>query len=172
MTFSMLDYFRTLAQYNRWMNDKLYELCASLPDEERKRDRGAFFRSIHGTFNHILWGDHAWMSRFTGGPRPVAKAGEYPYDDFVELRAARRAMDEAISAWAQGLTPEWLASDFQWTSAMDGKMHHRPTWVLAMHLFNHQTHHRGQVTTLLKQAGIDPGVTDLPWMPVFAEMDG
>jgi uncharacterized damage-inducible protein DinB len=164
-------YVQLMAEYNEWMNGKLYELCATLPDEERKRDSGAFFRSIHGTLNHILWGDRAWLARFEARPQPIGKAGEDLYSDFEELRAARRAMDADISAWAQRVSPEWLAGDFTWTRIVDRKTYTRPAWVLAVHMFNHQTHHRGQVTTLMKQAGVDPGVTDLPWMPRFTSLE-
>ena len=58
-------YCQLMARYNRWMNERLYALCAGLDDDERKRDRGAFFGSIHGTLNHLLWGDRMWLGRFT-----------------------------------------------------------------------------------------------------------
>jgi uncharacterized damage-inducible protein DinB len=87
------------------------------------------------------------------------------YGDFEELRAARVAMDEDILAWAADLTQAGLREDLSWTSGVDGKTRSRPRWLLASHLFNHQTHHRGQLTTLLSQLGHDVGPTDLPWMP-------
>lgn len=82
---------RTMAAYNRWMNERLYELCAGIPDAERKRDRGAFFKSVHGTLNHLLYGDRAWMSRFTGRDLGWKGPADELYADFAELRAARRA---------------------------------------------------------------------------------
>lgn len=156
--------YRTFARYNQWMNQKVYEVCAGIDDSARRRDRGAFFRSIHGTLNHLLFGDRTWMGRFTGRRYPVAPMGVDLYEDFEELRAARTAMDEDILAWTASLTGGWLAEPLTWTSGVDGIVRTRPRWLLASHLFNHQTHHRGQLTTLLSQLGHDVGSTDLPWM--------
>jgi len=162
---------QTMADYNRWMNTKLYAACDRLTDEERKADRGAFFRSIHSTLNHLLWGDYMWMGRFTKGT-PLAK--DYPkgsigvdlYDNWETLKAARTAMDEDILAWTASLDADWLSRDFSWYSGLTQSTRARPAWLLVAHLFNHQTHHRGQVTTLLSQVGIDPGETDLMLMPL------
>jgi uncharacterized damage-inducible protein DinB len=165
-------YCRTMARYNRWMNERLFTACAAIPDGERRRDLGAFFGSLHGTLNHLLWGDGVWLSRFTGRPRPAGGPADEQYADFAELRAARAALDAEILAWAEGVTSDWLASELSWTSGIDGATRSRPAWVLAVHLFNHQTHHRGQATTLMMQLGVDPGVTDLPWMPELAEEAG
>ena len=163
----MLDdaYCRTMAAYNRWMNERLYDLCGSLPDADRRRDLGAFFGSIHATLDHVLWADRVWLSRFTGEPRPAGALGEVQYPGFDALRAARGQVDAEIERWAAGVTDAWLRGSVSWTSGADGRTRSRPAWVLAAHLFNHQTHHRGQVTALLTRLGHDPGVTDLPWMP-------
>jgi uncharacterized damage-inducible protein DinB len=157
--------YRTFARYNQWMNQKTYEVCAKIDDAERRQDRGAFFKSIHGTLNHLLFGDRIWMGRFTGRQYPIAPMGLDLHDDFSELRAARAAMDQDILDWTAGLTEAWLAGTLTWTSGVDGATRARPCWLLASHLFNHQTHHRGQLTTLLCQLGHDVGPTDLPWMP-------
>jgi uncharacterized damage-inducible protein DinB len=159
-------YAQTLAQYNRWMNAKLYSVCERLSDEERKADRGAFFKSIHSTLNHVLWTDILWMDRFTQGTRlakehPKVAGGVDLYADWAALKAARAAMDAEIDAWAATLTDAWLAADFTWNSQLTKTARSKPAWLLVTHFFNHQTHHRGQVTTLLSQRGIDPGVTDL-----------
>lgn len=166
------DYCVTLARYNRWMNERLYAACADIPDVDRKRDLGAFFGSLHATLNHLLWADGVWLSRFTGRPRPAGGPAAEQHADFDELRAARAAMDDEILAWAEGVDASWLASELTWTSGADGATRSRPAWVLAVHLFNHQTHHRGQATTLMRQLGVDPGVTDLPWMPELAAEGG
>ena len=159
--------YQTFARYNHWMNEKVYAVCAGIDDGERKRDRGAFFQSIHGTLNHLLSGDRIWLGRFTGRPYPIAPMGVDLYDDFDALRAARSAMDRDILDWTTGLTEAWLREPFSWTSGVDGQTRTRPGWLLASHLFNHQTHHRGQLTTLLCQMGHDDvGSTDLPWMEV------
>jgi uncharacterized damage-inducible protein DinB len=158
-------YCQLMAQYNQWMNQKLYAICAEIPDEERKQDRGAFFKSIYGTLNHLLEGDRIWVGRFTGKPLSSRKLGEELYSDFEQLRQEREQFDQEILDWAKTLLVEWLAQPFEYTSNVDGKTRTLPTWLLVTHLFNHQTHHRGQLTTLLSQIGHDPGVTDLPWLP-------
>jgi uncharacterized damage-inducible protein DinB len=156
---------QTLAAYNRWMNERLYALCADLSDAERKRDRGAFFRSIHGTLNHGLLGDRVWLGRFTGVPFAVASLDQELYADFAELRAERERTDREIDAWAASLAPADFDGTLRYTSLVNPAPRAFPFWAAATHLFNHQTHHRGQLTTLLKQAGVDPGVTDLIWLP-------
>jgi uncharacterized damage-inducible protein DinB len=162
-----LDHYALMARYNRWMNHKLYAICADLSDEARKQDRGAFFKSIHGTLNHLLFGDIVWMARFQQRAVPNRIIAEL-HADFGELRTAREAMDARILDWSATLTPHWLAAPFTFTSNVDRKVRTLPAWVLVAQLFNHQTHHRGQLTTLRSQLGIDPGVTDIPFLPEFA----
>jgi uncharacterized damage-inducible protein DinB len=159
---------RTFARYNRWMNERLYECCARLTDAERKEDMRAFFGSIHGTLNHLLLGDRVWMARFTGGTFRPRSLAEELYTDFAELRAERAKTDDAIDAWTAALDERALASDLSYTSIVNPEPRRLPLWLAATHFFNHQTHHRGQLTTLLFQRGIDPGVTDLMWMPDVA----
>jgi uncharacterized damage-inducible protein DinB len=159
------DWARTMGRYNRWMNERLYALCAELPDEERKRDRGAFFRSIHGTLNHLLVADHIWMGRFAGPPRAFQSLDHELCADFAALRAERAAMDDRIDAYVAGLGDAALAGDLVYTSMVRPEPRRIPLWAALTHFFNHQTHHRGQLTTLLFQAGRDPGVTDLLWQP-------
>jgi uncharacterized damage-inducible protein DinB len=160
-------YAITMAEYNEWMNQKLYAICAEIPDHVRKSDRGAFFKSIHGTLNHLLYGDRAWIRRFTGQSFDLPEMGVDLYADFEELHQARIDMDQIIRDWAGTLSEEWLQQTFQYTSASTGVTHTRPAWILVTHMFNHQTHHRGQLTTLLSQLGYAPGVTDLPWLPTL-----
>lgn len=156
-----------MAEYNRWMNARLYDLCASISDEDRKRDRGAFFGSIHSTLNHILYGDLAFMSRFTGDPSAVPELGVDLYTDFDELLRARSSLDERLVEWAALIGKEWLEQKLTYTSKVDGITRTVPQWVLVCHMFNHETHHRGQITTLLSQMGLDMGTTDIPFMPEF-----
>jgi uncharacterized damage-inducible protein DinB len=162
-----LQHARTMAAYNRWMNEKLYASCAELPDEERKRDAGAFFKSIHGTLNHILLADRIWMGRFTGHPFPAKSLDQELYPDFAELRGERAKEDATIVAWANALKASDFDHDLHYTSIVNPQPRRQPFWFTVMHFFNHQTHHRGQVTTLLIQRGIDPGVTDLAALPEF-----
>ncbi len=161
------NHFELMARYNQWMNEKLYQVCADIPDEERKKDLGAYFKSIHATLNHLLYGDKAWMGRFIKKPFQVKVIGQELYEDFGELHVERIVTDQEILDWSQVLSPEWLESQFEYTSNVDGKTRILPTWILVTHMFNHQTHHRGQVTTLIKQLGHEPGITDLPWLPEF-----
>lgn len=156
-----------LARYNRWMNDKLYAVCATLSEEERRRDRGAFFKSIHGTFNHLLLADRVWLARFLGasipdgfmGPGGIRTLDQELYADFEELRRERARTDDELSDWISGVTPEKLSGPLIYMRR--GEKIESPLYFAVAHVFNHQTHHRGQITTLLTQQGSDPGVTDL-----------
>src|SRR5688572_12376024 len=156
---------RTMARYNQWMNERVYECCAGIPEKERKRDAGAFFKSIHGTLNHLLLGDKIWLGRFLGKPFSVSSLAQELYADFAALREERAATDAAIIDWTQSLTDEALHRDLSYISTVNPKPRRYPLWLAATHFFNHQTHHRGQLTTLLAQRGVDPGVTDLIWLP-------
>jgi uncharacterized damage-inducible protein DinB len=166
------DYCHLMARYNRWMNERLYGLCAAMEDSERKRDRGAFFGSIHGTLNHLLWADRMWLGRFVGPPCTYPQFGADMFASFDELSRERETTDRAMLDWAGSVAAEWLAVSLVYTSVVDRKTRRLPAAVAAVHMFNHGTHHRGQLTTLLKQAGIDPGITDLPWVPgIVAVLD-
>lgn len=161
-----LEWLSALARYNRWMNEKLYAHAAKLSDEERKRDVGAFFKSIHGTLNHLLLADRIWLARFTGATFPEGFMGpgirtldQELYTNFDDLRRERLVTDAALSEWVSRLSAEQLAAPL--TFIRRGQRLENPLWWTVAHVFNHQTHHRGQVTTLLMQQGCDPGVTDL-----------
>jgi len=164
------EYCQLMAGYNSWMNERLYSVCAQFSDAERLRDRGAFFSSIHGTLNHLLWGDRMWLGRFVGPECTYPAFGADMFEAFEELRREREATDRAMIAWAAQVTAQWLATTLEYASRVDGKTRRLPAAAAAVHLFNHGTHHRGQLTTLIKQAGIDPGVTDLPWLPGVVEI--
>lgn len=161
------EWLNALARYNRWMNDKLYALADTLGDEARKRDSGAFFKSIHGTFNHILLADRVWLARFKGVPAPegfmapggIRSLDQELYADFEDLRRERALTDDELSTWVSALTPERLAAPLVFIRR--GQRLECPLWHAVAHAFNHQTHHRGQLTTLFMQQGHDPGVTDL-----------
>jgi uncharacterized damage-inducible protein DinB len=156
---------QTMAAYNRWMNDRLYAACAELSDEERKLDRRSFFKSIHLTLNHILLADRVWFGRFIGKPFKVSSLDQELYPSFADLRAERGATDQDIEGWTQGLTDAQLASQLRFTSIVRPGPLVYDLWVCVTHFFNHQTHHRGQVTALLAQCGKDYGVTDLILLP-------
>jgi uncharacterized damage-inducible protein DinB len=148
------------ARYNRWMNERLYALADTIGEPARRRDLGAFFGSVHGTLNHILLGDRVWLSRFGATERFEAKSlRDELHADFAELRRERVKTDDAIEAYVASLDGEKLDAPLRYTRG--GVALEHPLWWAVGHLFNHQTHHRGQLTTLFKQLGHDPGVTDL-----------
>jgi uncharacterized damage-inducible protein DinB len=154
------DYVRLMARYNRWMNGKLYAAAASLTEEQRQLDKGAFFKSLHGTLVHLVWADDIWLARFE------ARAQRYSdkANDFAALSERRLVLDNAMLTWAGGVSNNWLQEDLRWDSGIYQQTLSRPAWITVSHFFNHQTHHRGQATTLLMQFGVDPGVTDLAFM--------
>lgn len=161
------EHARAMARYNTWMNERLYAACSQLSEEQRKRDVGAFFKSIHGTLNHILLADRIWMGRFQGAAYPFNSLRDELYADFDELRGARISEDARICRWVEALTTADLGRELAYVSAVNPKPRRYPLWFAVSHFFNHQTHHRGQVTALLSQFGVDPGVTDLIWLPEF-----
>ncbi len=160
-------YVQRLARYSRWQNENVYGVADRLSDDERRRERGAFFGSIHGTLSHLLWADCTWINRFSDTPKPsTGIAGSKAlYADWAGLKDERTAMDEKIVRWADSVDPTWLASDYTWFSNAAQRDVSKPMWTLVAHFFNHQTHHRGQVHAMLTQAGATPGDTDLFLMP-------
>lgn len=160
-----------MATYNQWQNNSLYTAADGLSEADRRADRGAVFQSIHATLSHILWADDLWLSRFTDHPAPYVGIPEstHRHDDWEKLKIARTEMDQTLMRWANGLAPEDVQGDLTWYSgAMDGMLT-RPKWLLFTHLFNHATHHRGQVHAMLTAAGAKPEDTDIPFMPGLAE---
>lgn len=163
--------FVRFAQYNSWFNGQLFGHVATLEDAERKRDRGAFFRSIHDTLDHILLCDRSWLSRIERSClhfQSLANADLIPdlrdlrqgvTQDFETLRSNRKATDAVLEAFVRELTPALLEKNLEYKNSK-GQDFANPLWHVVAHVFNHQTHHRGQVTALLSQAGIDPGITD------------
>lgn len=161
------EFARTMARYNAWQNASLYGAAATLSDEARRADRGAFFTSIHGTLSHLAWGDTVWLSRFTGSPAPsvgIKDSAGYVVD-WDALRAERARLDAAFTDWATGLTAEHLSGDLSWWSGAAQRQVTKPVALLVVHAFNHQTHHRGQVHAMLTSAGAKPDDTDLFLMP-------
>jgi uncharacterized damage-inducible protein DinB len=154
---------RMMAEYNAAMNRDLYDAAAALDDTERKRERGAFWGSIHATFSHLLWADTMWMSRIAGWDRPAVglKQSGKLEDDFATLSRRRAETDAGLSAWAAGVAAAWLEGEISWFSGAIQRDVTRPRALIVTHLFNHQTHHRGQVHALLTQCGQRTGDTDL-----------
>jgi len=156
-------FVRTMAAYNAEMNRRLYDAAARIPDSERRKNRGAFWGSLHGTLSHLVWGDQMWMARFDGWPKPatIQKDSAGMIEDFDELRCVRADADERISAWAGRVTDDWLAQDMVWFSSSVQKELRSPRSFAVTHFFNHQTHHRGQAHALITACGEKTGDTDL-----------
>ncbi len=161
------EYVLTMAQYNLWQNESLVQAASSLSTDERRLDRGAFFGSIEKTFSHILWGDRVWLSRFTNTEAPTRNIAESAeniqnWDDF---RTERASFDKSILQWAHDVQPSWFDGELSWFSGAVGRDVTKPKSTLVIQLFNHQTHHRGQIHAMLTSAGAKPDDTDVPFMP-------
>ncbi|MHB1057923.1 MAG: DinB family protein [Rhodanobacter sp.] len=164
--------FELTARYNQWMNGQVYAACAQLDEAQWHADRGAFFGSIAATLEHILAADTHWLKRFAAAfpeleslgyvravplPEPV-RAITFP--EFARLRGEREAMDAAIVDFTREATDDLYACPLSYVNSL-GESHTKRSGLVLRHVFNHQTHHRGQVTTLFSQLGVDVGVTDL-----------
>ncbi len=164
--------FVRLTHYNRWMNENLFRTAAQLSDSAYRQDLNASFKSIHGTLNHILVWDTTWLQRFAEHTvsyaslvpvstlaRPVSH-DQILYDDLDALCDARKQMDDWITAFILETEEHQYSGTFSYTIST-GQRYNKNFGGMLQHLFNHQTHHRGQITTLMLQSGVDPGVTDL-----------
>jgi uncharacterized damage-inducible protein DinB len=154
------DHFQTFARYNAWANDRLYAACAQLSDADFRASRQAFFGSILGTLNHILVGDRAWLGRIDGVPSGITRLDEILFDDLAVLRQARVAEDERILKLTETLDAEALSRDLVYRTVAGVEHRTSLVWVLS-HMFNHQTHHRGQAHGLLSQTTVKPPPLDL-----------
>ena len=163
-------YCQLMARYNMWQNSQLHGLLEVMDEEGLQRDRGAFFGSILATLNHILWGDLSWISRLDGGePNRVGVADSVSLTaDLAGWKLARDRLDRRISLWADGVTDAALQGELRYFSGFTGREMHKPMGLCVVQLFNHQTHHRGQVHAMMTAAGLQAPVTDLPFMPAQA----
>jgi uncharacterized damage-inducible protein DinB len=160
-------YLQRMSRYNRWQNENLYDVAGRLSDAERRKDRGAFFGSIHNTLSHLLWADRIWMSRFAGWPKPDGGIPQSVslFPEWEILKTERNDSDARLIDWADTLDLMWIKGDMTWFSGAINREVTKPRWQLVAHFFNHQTHHRGQVHAMLTQAGGKPHDTDLFVMP-------
>ncbi|MEN9711758.1 MAG: hypothetical protein RLY90_19 [Pseudomonadota bacterium] len=166
------DHVCLMAQFNHWMNKKIFDACESLSAEQLAENKGAFFGSILGTLNHLVIGDTIWLQRFalafsahkaldpvTQIPRPEA-LNAIAFEQLAELKTRRELLDQVFLSLAKSVTDADLEQAMTYKNTK-GETSTKLFFSLLMHVFNHQTHHRGQVTTLLSQLGVDVGVTDL-----------
>ncbi|MFI5031333.1 MAG: DinB family protein [Reyranellales bacterium] len=156
----MSELWAQYARYNRRANELLYAACARLSGADYRRETGAFFGSVHGTLNHLLLGDTIWMTRFEGGTHPSTGLNAILFEQFDALHAARQAMDRRIECFFADLPSGFDRGSVRYVNN-SGFDTEDPWLVILPHFFNHQTHHRGQVHTLLSQLGHDPPVLDL-----------
>lgn len=167
-----IEHITLMANYNQWMNQKVYDAASHLTDAQLLEDRRAFFGSILGTLNHLALGDTVWLKRFAQHPagylalvplEAVAMPSDLKHLAFADLRtlaAYRVWLDQLIIDWVNTLQAPELDHRLHYHN-MRGVAANKDFSSLLLHFFNHQTHHRGQVTTLLSQAGVDVGDTDL-----------
>lgn len=152
--------FQKLAQYNRIANQRLYQACAQLGDDEYRRLRAGSFGSIHALLNHGLLADRIWMSRFSGGGKTTPPLNSVLYNEFAALRTARVHDDIAMEAFFQNTPASFLTDRLSYTNSKG--VHYEEASVPAvLHMFNHQTHHRGQVHVMLSQCGVQPPSLDM-----------
>ena len=161
------EYCQTMARYNAWQNDGLRKMIPEMTRAELIQDRGAFFGSIFETLNHMLWGDAIWISRFDGGqePDPSIKDSTTFTPTAAVWAADRFRMDARITLWAAEVKAIDLTGDLTWHSGAAGRDVTKSKALCVMQMFNHQTHHRGQVHAMLTALGKEPNDTDLPFMP-------
>ena len=157
----MSDRFPVLARYNAWANHKLYRSVEALPDDQYRADRGAFFKSLQGTLNHLLVTDRIWMGRFTGRPEVGLRLDTILHDDFDALHAARQNEDTRIITYVDGLDVAALAGTISYSRATAQESYVQELGGALEHLFNHQTHHRGQAHAILTGFGAEAPALDL-----------
>jgi uncharacterized damage-inducible protein DinB len=138
-----------LARYNGWANERLYGAAARLSDGDYRADRGAFFKSLHGTLNHLLVTDRIWMKRFTGEGDAPTRLDAILFEQLADLREARRAEDARIEAFVAGLSEDALAGAIRYRTISNPADIEQPLLPALVHVFNHQTHHRGQAHAIL-----------------------
>lgn len=160
-------YCQMMARYNAWQNSQLRTTCATLNAAELRADRGAFFGSIMATINHILWADTLWISRLDGGKGPRVPAQQHTElcTTFSGWFEERLDMDRRISHWAETLQAQDLEGDLCWHAQMLNAEMRKPVTDCVVQLFNHQTHHRGQVHAMLTSIGRNTGDTDVVLLP-------
>ena len=153
--------FQLLANFNIWVNTKIFSACKELDDTEYKKDRGAFFSSIHGTLNHLLVVDRAFISHIEGKDHGLKSLDQILYENLFQLEEARIKEDKRLVDLVNNLSEESIHKEITYNGFETGKTTHTINIIL-LSMFNHQTHHRGQIHNMLSQAGIKPPQIDIP----------
>ena len=157
----MKPHFAMMAGYNAWCNERIYDVATQLSDADYRADRGAFFKSVHGTLSHLLVTDRIWLKRFSGQGEAPNRLDAILFEDLAGLRAARAKEDERIVAYIDGLSEADLAGRIRYTTITNPAEIEQPLAPALVHFFNHQTHHRGQVHCLLTGFGLEAPSLDL-----------
>lgn len=159
------EYIHEMATYTRWQNDNIYECCEEIGPEERKRDRRMFFGSIHNTLDHICVVNRSILTFLDGILPERNPLGHAVWPDWEELKSVRLDQDNLLLKGGREWTKDWLAGKTTKCDPQGDDLPAIPRWVMVVQLFNHQTHHRSQVSSVLHSMGVDYGATDLPWRP-------
>lgn len=168
------DHYRRYARYNAWINQCLLEASLSLSEDVQNKDQKLFFHSLNGSWNHIMVGDLLWLNRLAkifpilndqmdNWPKPT-QLNQILYPSLKELAPPRQQLDELIIQWCDFLRESDCEDRLEYHNSQD-ELHVRPLPDVLQHLFNHQTHHRGQISAVLNQLGVDYGATDFIVMP-------
>lgn len=149
---------RELYEYSYWARDRQLEACATLTPEQFVRPLGSSFSSVRDTLVHLLGAEWIWLERWQGrSPRMVPSPAEFP--SLVTVESRWREVERDLRAYLVGLSPEALQQPLTYTN-LRGESFSYPLWQTLLHLVNHQTYHRGQITTLLRQLGVSPPAVD------------
>jgi uncharacterized damage-inducible protein DinB len=149
LAMTLLAHYQMFGRYNAWANGRLYDAAARLDREQYRADRGAFFKSLHGTLNHLLTTDRIWMQRFTGSGTAPDRVDAILFDTLDELRFAREAEDRRIVDFVDSLDDARIAGSIRYRRVSTPEVFEQPLALALAHLFNHQTHHRGQAHAVL-----------------------
>ena len=153
--------FQLLANFNKWTNEKIITSCKKLAVKDYKKDRGAFFSSIHGTLNHLLVVDRAYISRIEGIDHGLKSLDQILFESLLQLEEARIKEDKRLIDLVNSLSEESIHKEITYKGFETGNTTYTIN-ILLITLFNHQTHHRGQIHNMLSQAGVNPPQIDIP----------
>ncbi|MFL4996805.1 MAG: DinB family protein [Microvirga sp.] len=157
----MKPHFAMMAGYNAWCNERIYDVVAQLPDADYRADRGAFFKSVHGTLNHLLVADQIWLKRFSGRGDAPNRLDAILFENLDDLWDARHREDERIIAYIDSLSEADLGGRIRYKTITNPVEIEQPLAPALIHFVNHQTHHRGQVHGLLTGFGLEAPSLDL-----------
>ena len=148
-SFGLADHYRMFGRYNAWANTRLFTAASRLSPEQYRADRGAFFKSVHGTLNHLLVTDRVWMHRFTGEGEAPSRLDAILHETFDQLRVAREAEDKRIVDFVDSLDEASVGATIKYRRVSSPQQIEQQLAPALAHWFNHQTHHRGQAHALL-----------------------